>query len=226
MKFGSFFIVASLAVGGYAWCMHKRSIDPRVLHFDSYFSAAEQDAICRDIAVRPMYPAHTLSDSICQIHPAIKQIRANIHPNQQEIVVSSWRPVARINEDSLLIENGTIVTAHAYHESCVQTLPSLEVPNVTDVCAPILLSCVQQADAATWSAGVVTWLKQSRVEMQLTEPAISMVCTSEQLKETSKLINCVRQVCKTHPSEHFDVRFEKQIIALSTLQKKEDECHG
>ncbi len=209
MKLGSVFIFASLLLGGYAWSMHRHALMPRVLHFDAYLSASEQDAIARDSA---------FAQCLTEKYPSIRLVKSSAHPDRHEMVIQSWHPIAKINTDNLLAENGSVISAHSYHESILQTLPMLQVPQIDRMGTEQLVACVQNADAATWSAGTVTWMRPSRIEFQLIEPEVSMVCTSEQLKETSKFLEAVRKVWLQHPADKFDVRFEKQVVAFGNMQ--------
>lgn len=169
-----------------------------------------------------------LSVALRERFACIKTIELALHaPGTLSIVMQSHTPCARINDEFVMTDEGTIFAAAAFHEACVARLDHVVMPScsyTTTAVSPSVCQSIKDLPSSLYENYNVQCLDDTAVCLEDKAcPGFSIMCNAQSLPDEQLLYSCdqikkdvaqgtARSRCMCWQA---DVRFADQIIVSS-----------
>ena len=159
----------------------------------------------------------------------LKTIQARyIRPGSVEISCKAHKPIVRINDDQVMLENGCVVKKTLFKEEFLQELPAILVAHEENIQSPYFSHHVQQwltdASDELFSQYNVQWINHMNIHLHdKKSPHFSLVTDSSKIPSDRcvahyhTIKNCLLAQSKQKKSKdqkrwRVDIRFKNQFI--------------
>jgi hypothetical protein len=209
--------IIALIIPSYLFIVKKTTIS-----FDALFAPLMKQSITHYIEENFLHkPFQSLSLAILKNKfPEIDNARIWYNQNSIYCTIETQKPLLRINEDHILMENGTIFDKNHFDQTLIRRLYTLQVKNAKQEFLANHCKALKQIPSPIFERFKITWINHTCIELQDKTAANVFIYTDIYTCMNTTLINHYEKIKKGITSQHsfakklwrFDVRFKNQIV--------------